>query len=85
MLHTKFRGNRSTASGDEGFFKDFYHIWAWRPSWSCDLDQLYKHSFPLSKESLHERGTCVKPVFSPLQKPKYESYHTTISSRCFIR
>ena len=29
------------------FFKGFYHIWAWRPSWSCDLDFLYTHWFPL--------------------------------------
>ena len=28
-------------------FKGFCHIWAWRPSWSCDLDYLYKLSFPL--------------------------------------
>ena len=21
--------------------KGFYHVWAWRPSWSCDLDFLY--------------------------------------------
>ena len=25
------------------FLKGFYHIWAWRPSWSCDLDYLYTH------------------------------------------
>ena len=29
------------------FLKGFYHIWAWRPSWSCDLDYLYTHWFPL--------------------------------------
>ena len=22
----------------EKIFKSFYHTWAWRPSWSCDLD-----------------------------------------------
>ena len=27
--------------------KGFYHIWAWRPSWSCDLDFLYTHWSPL--------------------------------------
>ena len=32
MLHTKFRGNRPTGSGQEKF-GGFYHIWAWRPSW----------------------------------------------------
>ena len=34
MLHTKFRGNRPIGSGQEIFLSGFYHIWAWRPSWS---------------------------------------------------
>ena len=25
------------------YLKGFYHIWAWWPSWSCDLDYLYTH------------------------------------------
>ena len=29
------------------YFKVFYHIWAWRPSLSCDLDYLYIYLFPL--------------------------------------
>ena len=36
MLLTKFCGNRPSGSGGEDFFKDFYHVWAWWPSWSCD-------------------------------------------------
>ena len=32
----------------------FYHIWEWRPSWSCDLDHLYKLSFPFPKEAPHD-------------------------------
>ena len=28
---------------------DWCIIWAWRPSWSCDLDHLYKLSFPLPR------------------------------------
>ena len=32
-------------------FKGFYHMWTWRPSWSCILDHLYKLSFPLPKEA----------------------------------
>ena len=36
------------------FLKDFYHIWAWRPSWSCDQDHLKKISFPRPKESPYE-------------------------------
>ena len=23
---------------EKSIFEGFYHIWAWRPSWSCDLD-----------------------------------------------
>ena len=45
--------SRSTGSRED-FFCDFYHIWAWRPSWSCDLDHLYKLSFPLPKDAPHE-------------------------------
>ena len=28
-------------------FSGFSHIWAWRPSWSCNLDFTNKLSFPL--------------------------------------
>ena len=28
------------------FLKGFYHIWAWRTSWSCDQHHVYKFSFP---------------------------------------
>ena len=44
MLNTKFRENRPAGSGEEDFFCGFYHIWAWRPSWSCDLDFAIKLS-----------------------------------------
>ena len=46
MLHTKFRDNRPTGSGEGRFLKGFYHIWAWGPSWSCDSDAANKISFP---------------------------------------
>ena len=46
MLHTKFRENWPTGSREEDFLNVFYHIWAWRPSWSCDLDFTIKLSFP---------------------------------------
>ena len=32
----------------------FYHIRAWRPSCSCDLDHLYKLSYPLAKDAPYE-------------------------------
>ena len=53
MLHNKFHENRYTGSGEE-IFKGFYHIWAWLPSWSCDLEHLYKLLFPLPKEAPHK-------------------------------
>ena len=34
--------------------KGFYHIWAVRPSWSCDQDHLSKLLFPYPKESQYE-------------------------------
>ena len=48
MLHAKFQDNRTSGSGEE-IFKGFYHIWAWQPSWSCDLDHLYKLSSPFPR------------------------------------
>ena len=41
MLHTRFQDYWTSGSGDEDFFIGFYHIWVWRPSWSCDLYHLY--------------------------------------------
>ena len=52
MIHTKFRGNRPSGLGEEDFFKGFYHIWAWRPSWSCDQHHVIRFSF---LESFHTK------------------------------
>ena len=54
MLHTKFSGNRPTGSGEEDFLSGFNHIWAWRPSWSCDLDFSIKLSSPLPMDAPHK-------------------------------
>ena len=32
----------------------FYHIWAWRPSWSCDLDFAIKLSLPIPMNAAHK-------------------------------
>ena len=48
MLHTKFVEIGQPVP-EENVFKGFYHIWAWRPSWSCDLDHLYKLWFPFPR------------------------------------
>ena len=53
MLHTKIRGNWPAGSRVEDF-KGLYHIWAWRPSWSCDPDAANKLSFTLPKEAPHK-------------------------------
>ena len=50
MLHAKFQDLRTSGSGREDFL-GFYHIWAWQPSWSCDMGHLYKLLFPLPKEA----------------------------------
>ena len=26
---------------EKNILKGFYHIWTWRPSWSCDINHLY--------------------------------------------
>ena len=36
------------------FFKVFYHIWAWWPSWSCDQNILHAFWLTYYKESSHE-------------------------------
>ena len=32
----------------------FYHIWAWRPFLSCDLDTLYTHWLPFPIDASHK-------------------------------
>ena len=53
MFHAKFQNIRPSGSGEE-YFKGFCYVYPWRPSWSCDLDHLYKFSFPLPKDAEHE-------------------------------
>ena len=42
----------------EKILKGFYHIWAWLPSWSCDLDYLYTHWFPLPIDVSYKIWLC---------------------------
>ena len=39
---------------EKKIFKGFYHIWAWRPSWSCDPHSANEISFPLPEEAPHK-------------------------------
>ena len=45
-------GGSGGSPGRDG--NGFYHIWAWRPSWSCDPDAANKISFSLPKEAPHK-------------------------------
>ena len=57
MVNTKFRGNRPAGSGERRFLSGFYHIWAWRPYCSCDMDFAIKLEMPLHKEAPHKIST----------------------------
>ena len=53
MLHTKFQDHRTSGSGEDVLrFLPFMGMVA--TSWSCDLDHLYKPTFPLPKEAPHK-------------------------------
>ena len=41
MLHAKFM-EIGPPVPEKMIFEGFYHIWAWRPSWSCDRDAANK-------------------------------------------
>ena len=61
MLHTKFQGNQPSGSGEEDF-QGFYNIWAWQPSWSCDLTKYTNFLSPLPGSclcNLNEIGLVV--------------------------
>ena len=49
MVHAKIQYHRTTDS-EESRIKDFHHIWALWPSWSCDQDHFYKFMSPLPKD-----------------------------------
>ena len=65
----------------EKILKGFDHIWAWRPSWSCDPDAANKISFPLPKEAPHKiwlwsaqrfwRRRCLKLWTTPTTTPEH--------------
>ena len=47
-MHGTFYDHRTLVSGGDDF-KGFGHMWAWRPSWSCDQDHFYKIYVPTSQ------------------------------------
>ena len=53
MLHTMFQGNGQSSSGEENFLRCLPYM-AWWPSWSYNLDLIYKLSFPICLEAKYE-------------------------------
>ena len=53
-------------------------MWAWRPSWSCDLDHLYKLWFPLSNLALIGQAVSEENMFEIVD----DQHGYTISSPC---
>ena len=51
-------------SPPEKNFEGFYHITAWRSSWSCDPDAANKLSFSLPKETPHTIFGLISQVVS---------------------
>ena len=39
---------------EKKIFKGFYHIWAWRPCWSCDPGHLNNFSLLKGLEAVYE-------------------------------
>ena len=53
MTYAKIQPHGILGSGEE-IFKGFYHIWAWRPSWSTNRDHFSNLSFPQPQEVPYE-------------------------------
>ena len=50
----------------------FYHIWEWRPSWSCDPAGVNKILFPLYKETSHKNLALNDPAVSEKMFEQFE-------------
>ena len=53
MTYAKIQPKASSVL-EKTIFKGFYHIWAWRPSWSMDRDHFSNFSFPQPKKVPYE-------------------------------
>ena len=49
---------------EKKIFEGFYHIWAWRPSWSCDLDFAIKLSSPLPMDAPYKISLLIGQAVS---------------------
>ena len=54
----------------EKIFKDFYHIWAWRPSWSCDQHHVIRFCISLYLKAFIQSLVQINTVVS--EKIRFE-------------
>ena len=53
MIYAKVH-HKAFSVSEKKIFKGFYHIWAWRPSWSMDGNHFSHLSFPCPREAPYE-------------------------------
>ena len=71
MLHATFRGKRPSGSGVEDKpYVGFYHIWAWRPSWSCDQHHVIRFLISLYLKAFIQYLVQIRKVVS--EKIRFE-------------
>ena len=63
MLHAKFQDHRTSGSGEEDFLRFLPYMGMAAILVICDLDHLYKLSFPLPKEAPHKIWLCLVKRF----------------------
>ena len=80
MLHAKLQNHRTSGSREDTFlrFLPYMGLAARRPSWSSDLDYLYKLSFPLPIGAPYETGLWLAKRFRRSRQKSNHGY--TISS-----
>ena len=80
MICAKIQPQGILGSGKE-YFKGFYHIWTWQPSWSMDRDYFSNLSFPQPKEAPHE--ICAT-LAKRLQRRNRLKFSTVFPYKCMV-
>ena len=80
MICAKIHPEASSAL-EKKIFKGFYHIWAWRPSWSMDRDHFSNLSFPQPKVAPHEIWTTLA---QRLQRSSHLKFSTFFPYKCML-
>ena len=78
MHHAMFQNHRPSGSGEEKIYSFFPIYSHFSIHWSCDLDHLYKLSFPLPKDAPHE--VCL--IGQVVSEKKIVEYYGNIHVYC---